>query len=203
MSAPADPSGVTCPHCHADPGDPCLKPDGEDAPAPHARRVKEAQREAAAAARRAQSDVPATVDAAGADWRRVYVACRSELELKGQWTKLGAKQLTAMVLNMAQADACRVATDAEPMVDGSQGQKVPNGLWATQTRLDSQALAIARALKLTPDTRGTSATGGADGDEDDRPPADTGEAEDRDALAQLDELAERRKKPGARRRAAG
>lgn len=190
-----DPLAAACPHCEAAPGEVCLKPDGEDAPRPHARRARAAERDAIEARKRAENSAPDRIE--GDRWRRLYVACRLELEQRGQWTKLAAEQLEVLARTMSQADTAREACEREPVVKGSTGQPVPNGLWSTMRTLDAQALAIARALKLTPDTRGTSA-----GNVDDELPAGVGaddEPAERDDLAVLDQLAEKRKAKAAKR----
>lgn len=190
-----DPLAAACPHCEAAPGEVCLKPDGEDAPRPHARRVKAAERDAIEARKRAENSAPDRIE--GDRWRRLFVACRLELEQRGQWTKLAAEQLEVLVRSMSQAETAREACERAPVVQGSTGQPVPNGLWSTMRTLDAQALAIARALKLTPDTRGTSA-GNVDPDE---LPAGAGgdDAQDQDDLAALDQLAAKRKAKAAKR----
>lgn len=186
-----DELAVACPYCPAAAGEPCELPDGEPRNGPHARRVKAAERAAAEARTRAEAEAPERI--AEHRWRRVYVAARLELEQRGAWTRIAAEQLETVVRNMAAADNAREAAERKPTVDGSTGQTVANPLWNVALRLDAQALATARSLKLTPDTRGTSAAtpdDGADLEEDKRP-------EDVDELAKLDELARKRKAKAA------
>lgn len=189
-----DERAVPCPHCDAGIGEPCLTPSGEDAAGPHARRVKAAERQAAEveraiveAKRRAEAEAPARIGTKR--FQRVYVTCRLELEQRAGWTRLAAEQVEMMVLNMELAAALRAKGKAKPMTKGSTDQDVINPAIKAALALDAQALITARTLKLTPDTRGTSASvqdDGADLDED-RPPKEI------DELAKLDELARRRK----------
>lgn len=202
MTAPAaDPGSVPCPHCPAGVGEPCLKPDGSETDKPHARRLKAAAVHADAAHRRAEAGVPKSIDVER--WRRVYVACRLELENAGGWTQLAAEQLEAMVLQMEEAAACRKAVKADRTVTGSTGQPVANPIGAAGGRAAGEALAIAKALKLTPDTRGTRGSTGdvvTDGD----PPGASGQSSPgADDFADLDELAAKRRQRtggGGRRR---
>jgi len=148
------------------------------------------------AKRRAEGEAPERITEHR--WRRVYVAARLELEQRGAWTRLAAEQLEALVRNMAAADKARELAEVTPTLEGSTGQTIANPMYGVATKLDAQALITARTLKLTPDTRGTSATAvpddGADVDEA-RPP------EELDELAALDELASKRKaKAGGRKR---
>lgn len=202
MTAPAaEPGSVPCPHCPAGVGEPCLKPDGSEAGKPHARRLKAAEVHADAAHRRAEAGIPKSIDVAR--WRRVYVACRLELEAAGGWTQLAAEQLEAMVLMLEEAAACRKAVKAERTVEGSTGQQVANPLGAAGGRAAGEALALAKALKLTPDTRGTRGSTGdvvTDGDQ----PGPSGESSPgADDFADLDEVAAKRRQRvggGGRRR---
>jgi hypothetical protein len=192
MKAADDELTIGCPYCPAAAGEPCELPSGDARPAgPHVRRVKAAERAVLEAKRRAEGEAPDRIPEHR--WRRVYVAARLELEQRGDWTRLAAEQLESLVRNMAQADAARELAETTPTVTGSTGQTVANPMYAIATKLDAQALITARTLKLTPDTRGTSASvpdDGADADED-RPP------EELDELAKLDELARHRKAKAA------
>lgn len=190
-SSGPDPGAVPCPHCTAGVGEPCQTPQGDDASKPHARRVKAAAEHADAAHRRAEAGIPKTI--VEGRWRRLYVACRLELETAGGWTQLAAEQLEAMVLQMEEAAACREAVRGDRVVKGSTGQAVANPLGAAGGRAAGEALALAKALKLTPDTRGTRGSTGdvvTDGDQ----PGPSGETPPgADDLAELDDLAARRR----------
>jgi hypothetical protein len=184
---------VPCPRCTAGVGEPCQTPAGVDAKGPHAKRVKAAERERERQRQRAAQELPD--ERIGEHrWRRVYLSCRGELEQRGAWTRLAAEQVEAMVRNMAQADKCRAAAEAHPTVPGSTGNTVANPLGKVAIGLDAQALMTARELKLTPNTRGTSATVEDDADADpDTPP------EEVDELAGLDDLARHKIKRAQRR----
>lgn len=190
MTAP-DPLGVPCPHCPADVGERCVKPSGDEVDKPHSRRVKAAAIEADKAQRRAEAGIPKSITEPR--WRRLFVACRLELETAGGWTQLAAEQLEAMVLMMEEAAACRLAVRDARTVTGSTGQPVANPLGAAGGRAAGEALALAKALKLTPDTRGTRGSTGdvvTDGDQ----PGPSGEAQPgADEFAELDDLAARRR----------
>lgn len=187
-----DELAIACPACPAAAGEPCELPSGEPrGQGPHVRRVKAAEKSRLEARRRAEGEAPDRIP--GHRWRRVFVAARLELEQRGDWTRLAAEQLEALVRNMAQADSARELAETTPTLLGSTGQTVANPMYAIATKLDAQALITARTLKLTPDTRGTSASvqdDGADADEE-RPP------EELDELAKLDELARLRKAKAA------
>lgn len=191
MSAPDRPLDVPCPHCDAEVGDPCIKPNHEEAD-PHARRVKASDK--ARQERASGLSAPASVAETGKEWARLYRASRLELEQRGDWTPLAQKQLEAMVLNMAHAETLRETAAHSAVVRGSTGQASANPLWRVAIALENTALGQAKALKLTPDTRGTAAPGteglGADDDED----------EDGDDFAALDRVAEQRRKRTARQR---
>jgi hypothetical protein len=196
-----DPYAHPCPACPAGAHEHCfVERTGRELPKPHAKRVKAAELAVARQRRRANADAEERLEPGR--WRRLYVACRLELEQRGDWTTLAAEQLEALVRNMRLAEEARAAAEGKPFVEGSTGQTVAHPGTQTATRLDAQALAIASALKLTPDKRGTSAP--RPGDED--IPADAGEetAAERDELAELDDLARKRKekaeRPAKRRR---
>lgn len=178
---------VECPRpsCRAGIGEPCLKPDGRPAAGPHKARTEAIARDLEERQAHAEEDTPERIKEPR--WRRLYAACRLELEARGDWTTLAREQLEVMVRNMSTADACRELAGNNPVVRGSTKQAVANPLFAIQVRLDAEALRVAKALKLTPDSRGASAPGAADlGD-------GTGDDADRDPLDELDELAIRRK----------
>lgn len=186
---------IGCPACPAAAGEPCELPSGEPRKqGPHVRRVKAAARQLADAKRRAEGEAPDRISEHR--WRRVFVAARLELEQRGDWTRLAAEQLEGLVRDLAQADRCRELAETKPTVEGSTGQTVANPMGAMSLKYTAQANITARTLKLTPDTRGTSASvpdDGADIDED-RP------AEERDELANLDDLARKRKAKAAGKR---
>lgn len=194
-----DELAIACPQCDAGEGEPCQMPDGEDRKAPHARRVKAAERHAAELERalaehkrKAEAEAPERIGTLR--FRRVYVAARLELEQRAAWTRMAAEQLEMCVRNMEAADKARTDASKRPLVEGSTGQPVTNPLWALAVKLDAQALITARTLKLTPDTRGTSASVQDDGaDLDDERPA-----VELDELAVLDELARKRKAKAAK-----
>lgn len=188
-----DPLGPPCPRCKADPGEPCLKPNGDDAAKPHAARVTAAEAQAAKARQEAK-EVPTRIE--GARWRRLYRASRMELEQRGDWTALAAEQLESLVLNLEEAAACRAEVKKARTVKGSTGQPVPNPLGSAAGRCDAVALSLAKALKLTPDTRGTSAPAGdvPVGDDDDEPEG----AGVQDDFADLDEVARARQRRNAK-----
>jgi hypothetical protein len=177
---------IPCPRCPAVTGEPCETPRGVELERPHADRIKAYRAELETARRRAEGDATHRID--HARWRRVYVACRMELEQRAAWTLLAAEQLESMVLNMAQAEVARTKAKASPTVEGSMGQAVANPAVAIALRYDAQALQTAIQLKLTPATRGTSVEVPAGDDV----PQDAPE-EERDELAAIDELARRRK----------
>lgn len=192
----ADPLAIACPHCTAAAGEPCERPDGRELAKPHAARRREADRRHAAMRLQAEGDAKHRIE--GVRWRRVYAACRLELEARGAWTKLAAEQLESLVLNMEAAELARGKAKVSPTVEGSMGQPVINPAIAVALRYDAQALATARSLKLTPDTRGTSAPAdGVGADAPDEP------EEPRDELAELDDLARKRREKTKRRRARG
>lgn len=206
MTAPSDDErAVACPQCDVAPGEPCELPNGEPRPSgPHARRVKAAERNAREVTRaleearkRAEAETPSRIRTKR--FRRLWAACRVELEQRGDWTVLAREEVESLVLNMELAADCRAAikSPSDLLVKGSTGQAVPNPMLATALKLDGQALITARELKLTPNTRGTSATTPDDGaidDAEDRP------AVELDELAELDQLAARRKaKSGGKR----
>lgn len=173
------PEDVVCPHCQAEPTEPCFKPNGQPVGKPHKRREElarklNAQHEKALAA-------PDRV--IGERWRRVYVRCRVELEGRDDWTTLAAEQLEAMVKALAMADTCADQAARDPLVKGSQDQEVANPLHSIALRYSDKALSLAKALKLTPDTRGARAAIPED-------PATP--AEDEDELAALDEVHRKR-----------
>lgn len=195
-----DERAIDCPVCAAAAGDPCETPSGEVRSAPHVRRVKAAERNRQEAARaveearkRAEASAPSRIRSKR--FQRLYIACRLELEQRGAWTILADEEVESLVLNMELAAAARAKIAGNLVVKGSTGQAVPNPLIATALKFDAQALITARSLKLTPDTRGTSAptpdeldVDAAAGDDDvDRPEIE------RDELAKLDELARKRK----------
>lgn len=183
----SDSNDVVCPRCQAQPGEPCLKPDGRPAPGPHKARREAIAAELDAMRRRAENDAPDRITEPR--WRRLFVACRIELEQRGDWTALAREQLEAMVRKMAAAEEAATKAERDPVVRGSTGQAVANPLFAIWVRLDSEANRLAKTLKLTPDTRGAAAPRGDDGAELD---GDTGEVGDE--LDELDELAEVRKR---------
>lgn len=187
MSSP-DPFAVPCPQCEAGLRESCYVPrTGRELPRPHARRVKAAQEVLDAARRRA--DGAATERIEGKRWRRLWTGAHLELEQRGDLTRLALEQLEALVRNMRAADECRKLAEETPVVKGSTGQAVANPMSAQALRYDAQALALAKALKLTPDTRGYSNAPADDDvdDDDERPP------EELDELAELDDLARKRK----------
>jgi hypothetical protein len=201
MSAPADPLGVECPRCGTDPGEPCLTPRGEDATRPHKARQEHADKVAAAAIARAEGDAVHRIE--NVRMRRIYVACRLELEQRGAWTKLAAAELEDLVHKLELGETSRDAAASEPFVAGSMGQLVPHPGHALAVRYGDAALKLAKALKVTPDTRGTSAPV----PEDDTVEARAGEAdspdaaaEERDELSAIDELALARKRKASSRR---
>lgn len=199
MSVPSDDElAVACPRCPAAAGEVCLTPAGAEAKGPHKDRVRAAERQAGQASRRAHAELP-DERIAEPRWQRLYLASRGELEQRGAWTRLAREQVETMVRNMALADNCRAAVETRSTVEGSTGQVVANPLAALQLKLDAQALATARALKLTPDTRGTSATVAPDDGADDAAGEDQA-PEDVDELAPLDELARHRKAKAAGKR---
>jgi len=180
-----EPLTVHCPRCEAAPGEPCLKPDGRAAQGPHKARQDLAVAEAQRMRQRAEADAPAVLESPR--WRRLYVAGRLELEQRGDWTTLAREQLEVLVRAMAKAEELRTVAENAPLTRGSTGQQVENPLWRTAERLDARALAIAKSLKLTADTRSWVA-----------PPDDAGipggpEGEAGDELDELDELAVKRK----------
>lgn len=183
-----------CPRCPAGIRESCfVARTGRELPKPHTDRVKLAQRVEREARQRADGDATKRIESPR--FRKVYAAARLELELRNDWTPLAAEQLESLVLNMEAAEDARGKAKAKPTVDGSMGQPVANPLIAVALRYDAQALANARALKLTPDTRGARAgIPGADNpapdDDEDKPPADP--------LDELDELADRRKAKAAK-----
>lgn len=181
---------VPCPRCPAGVGESCQKPNGDDR-ATHVDRIKAYRAEVDRARRKAEGDATERIE--HPRWRRVYIACRLELENRAAWTLLAAEQLESMVLNMAEAELARARSKSEPTTEGSMGQKVPNPAVQIALRYDAQALATARALKLTPDTRGTSVEV-PDGGED--PTSDASPEEECDELAAIDLMAERAKRAG-------
>lgn len=188
-----DERAVPCPRCTAGVGEPCQTPSGEPARGPHAKRVRAAERAAEAARRRAALEEPDD-RIPEHRWMRVYRAGRAELEQRGAWTRLAAEELEALVRNMAQADKARSAAEMQPTLEGSTGQTVANPLYAIAVKLDAQALITARTLKLTPDTRGTTATPDDEADADpDVAPAEV------DDLAELDDLARHKARKAAAR----
>jgi hypothetical protein len=187
-----DPYSVPCPHCEAGLHERCFRSTtGAELQAPHKPRVKAAEDVARRARERADGDAAQRIE--GARWRRLYSACRLELEQRADWTTLAAEQLETLVRLMAAADGARELAEAKPTVEGSTGQLVAHPLGGRAIQYDAQALAIARSLKLTPDTRGTSAP--RPGDED--VPREDAPAEERDELAELDQLARKRKQKAA------
>lgn len=190
MSRPPAPLDVACPHCDAAVGDDCVKPNHEETD-PHARRVKASEK--AKRDREQGAAAPAAVADAGKEWATLYRACRLELEQRGDWTKLADKQLSAMVLNLARAETVGEAASMTAVVTGSTGQQAAHPLWRVGISLENTALAQAKALKLTPDTRGTSAV-----PDDSDLGADDSEDED-GGFGALDRVAEQRQKRDARR----
>lgn len=196
MSPPADPLAVPCPHCPAAISEACVNPKGDELERPHAKRIRAAELQADAQRRRAEAGVPKSITAER--WRRVYVACRMELENAGGWTQLAAEQLEAMVLQMEEAAECREAVRGSRTVTGSTGQTVANPLGAAGGRAAGEALALAKALKLTPDTRGTRGSTGDVVTDGDTPGASGESSPGADDFGELDELAAaRRRKAGA------
>lgn len=188
-----DPFAVPCPQCEAGLHEACFVPrTGRELPRPHSKRVKAAQDVLDAARRRAEGAATERIE--GKRWRRLYTAAHVELEQRGDLTRLATEQLETLVRNMRAADECRQLAEATPIVTGSTGQPAANPAGVAALRYDAQALALARSLKLTPDTRGTAAPvdDGADDADDERPP------EERDELAELDDLAARRKAKAAK-----
>lgn len=197
-AASDDERAIDCPHCDAQAGEPCTRPDGTPAPAPHARRVKAAERNAAEAAaaveaarRKAEAEAPARIRTKR--FQRVYLSGRLELEARAAWTATAREELESMALNMEWAATARAKlTPSTLVVKGSTGQAVPNPLIAVALKFDAQALITARTLKITPDTRGTSAPADDDADaaaaDEDRP------ATELDELAVLDFAAAKAKK---------
>lgn len=185
---------VTCPRCPAGVGEPCEKPNGDER-APHADRVKAYRAELERARRKAEGDALERIE--HPRWRRVYSACRLELENRAAWTSLAAEQLEGMVRNMIQAELARTRAEGKPTTEGSMGQAVPNPVVQVALRYDAQALQTAIQLKLTPATRGTS----VDLPEADEDPSTDGPEHERDELAEVDELARRRKEKPRRRAA--
>lgn len=183
----AEPTSVACPRCDVGIGEQCERPDGTPAK-PHADRVKRAAHEAR---QRAAADVPEAI--VEDRWKRLYRACRLELEQRGDWGKLAAEQLLAMTLNMRHADEARDTASHGAVVTGSTGQKAAHPLWRVAATLDDKALAQAKALKLTPDTRGTSVPEGAN------EAADSGNDEDADEFGPLDEVSRQRQAAQKRR----
>lgn len=190
---------VKCPRCQATAGAQCVTKSGRPVPDPHKARVKAAETAAAIAEDGGEDTSPPDVvpDGITGDWRRVYIACRREVLSKGQWTALAAKQVEAMVRNLQRAEAYQAKVEEEPLVEGSQGQHVLNPLAGFAARLETLALQVAKAYKLTPDTRGQSAAAGsedADGEPGSGGPADEWSKLDAAAERQRadDELATRR-----------
>lgn len=191
---------IPCPRCEAGQGEACNKPDGSELHKPHRDRVKAYGAELERARLRAEGDATHRIDSVR--WRRVYSACRLELENRAAWTPLAAEQLESMVLNMQEAERARAQAKAKPTTEGSMGQAVPNPAVQVALRYDAQALATASSLKLTPDKRGTSVEV-PDAPED--PSPDDGDTPD-DELAVIDFAARRLKaaaaSKGRRKRAA-
>lgn len=192
-----DPLRVPCPRCDVSVGEECVTPKGKPAKA-HADRTKLSATLAERARLQADGDAEHRIE--GVRWQRLYSSARLELEQRADWSSLAAEQLESVVLNMQAAEDARRQAKGKPLVPGSQGQKVANPAIAAALRYDAQALATARALRLTPDTRGASAP-----PLEDEPTADASDAEG-DELAALDQLALRRREKAktkrARRRAA-
>jgi hypothetical protein len=181
-----DPYAYPCPLCEAEVRAFCFRPrDGTELKKPHVKRVKVAEEAAAAARKRADGDAQQRLEEPR--WRRLFAAIRLELEGRGDWTTLAAEQVETLVRNMRAADGARQLAEANPVVKGSTGQAVANPMGGRAVQYDAQALAIARALKITPDTRGTSAP--RPGDED---VPQEGPEDERDELAELDDLARKR-----------
>lgn len=198
LHAAGHPLSVPCPRCPAGVDELCETPKGVELERPHKDRARRAEHVAEQARLRAEGDAEHRITSKR--WRRVYAAARLELEQRAAWTKIAAEQLESVCRNMALAEVLRAKAEAKPIVPGSMGQDVVNPAVDKATRLDAQALATARALKLTPDTRGTSAapTGDPDAGTD-----EGGGGEVVDELAELDEVARARKAKAAQRRARG
>lgn len=194
-SSSADPFAYPCPACPAGRREACfVEGSGRELSKPHAKRVKHAEAEAAKARRRADGDAAERIT--GPRWRRLYAACRLELEQRGDWTVLAAEQLEGLVHDLQAAADAREERGGKLTTEGSMGQKVAHPNVATELRLEAQALATARSLKLTPDTRGTSAP--RPGDEDVPREDDDGPGEERDELADLDDIARKRRERAAK-----
>jgi hypothetical protein len=200
VTAPADPLGVECSRCGTDPGEPCLTPKGENAVRPHKARQEHAEKVAAQAIARAEGDAEHRLE--DPRMRRIYVGCRLELEHRGAWTKLAAAELEDLVEKLALAEKMRKDAAAEPFVAGSMGQLVPHPGHALAVRYGDAALKLAKALKVTPDTRGTSAPVPDDtvveGKAAEAEP--DAAAEERDELSKIDDLARYRKAKAAGRK---
>lgn len=189
-----NPLGIPCPRCSAGREEACVvESTGRELPNPHIGRVRAAAKRAADAKRRAEGDAEERI--ATPRFRRVYAAARLELEHRSAFTPLAAEQLETVCLNMEAAEMARAKARSDPLVEGSTGQPVANPLIAVALRYDAQALATARALKLTPDTRGHGAPAVPDSSKDDTPATDS----PLDELSRLDEVALKRKAKAARK----
>lgn len=94
---------------------------------------------------------PATIPAAGrAMWRDAV----ADLQARGVWSpKMCPALLERLVLNRLAAANALVAATAEPVVTGSTGQPTAHPMFAVAARCDQVAMALARQLTLTPQTR--------------------------------------------------
>ena len=118
-------------------------------------------------------------------WRDLWTSC---LEGLGDPSRADARLLDRMVLNLMSAEAALKTALRKPYVLGSTGQQVEHPAFKVAARCDTQTLAIARQLRLTPLARssGTANQGKAKAEEDPF-----------DALEQADELARARNRRGS------
>jgi hypothetical protein len=161
----------SCPKCKAPAGIGCASPSGRQVQ-PHKPRL------ALVDQLTLDTGPPAVLKTPSG--RTLHRSIVTTLQERGDLTPLALALAKRIVRNVEEADNARETAADSPTVIGSTGQEVPHPMWAVCARLEERALADARALMLTADSRVAAPAGGASrgavGDE----------------LDDLDELARRR-----------
>lgn len=78
-------------------------------------------------------------------WADLWTDCLDEL---GEPSRVQARILERMVLNLIAADIALEAAQAEPSVKGSKGQPVEHPMFQVAARCDTQARNNAKELRL-------------------------------------------------------
>ncbi len=110
-------------------------------------------------------------------WRSEWETIATQLEEQASHTPADLDLLSRLIDNRIHAVNALETAGLEPFVAGSTGQLTEHPGFKVAARCDGVAISLARQLRITPFTRGHIA----------------GDEMDGDALAELDELAERRR----------